>query len=576
MASALDVPQTAGALDRYRTRARGWAAVGLGSAAAGGFLFAESADGMWSQDAGAGFLMFGLIVAGIGLGTLVTARRMRRALTSRPWSAHPAVVPPYGMRGPAVVLSDPATGEAWPLAVRAVQQRHHLAQPGASGVLWWCGDPARGGVLAQPGGGVLVWAAPVRGAGTRARLVRQAADEGLLGRPVPVQPQTLGPVRVPAQRPARRPGRRRLGAWRWVVLLGAIGIGIAVAGDRAAEHDPQIDLTVLELRPDHGCTVSWRDPFDGTRRTGAYRCTTDLPKNLDGWDSAYVVSYGPWKGELYNPLREDSDAAETTAFAGLLGLALLPVGLVGGTVGFALRRRRRHVAVPSGALAAMHTRPRRTSAGLTYAVLAAHARSRKPNARAKRRRPGADVRDVPWWRVRGLRELSGLHPLAGGLLMLLLMAGMWWWEPGFQPVLGVVGALFLTVTGGYRFLAYGRRVAPLLARAAVAPVPVPKRYVLLGAPRGHSSLLVVFPAHGGAEDRPEGVLPVWPEDAPDSSVGEVELRGWLDRSPDGHPLVVPWVDGRPLWPTEPYLEAGTPEFAEVMAPLVPPAVTARR
>ncbi|MFJ9826689.1 hypothetical protein ACIRSU_20295 [Streptomyces sp. NPDC101160] len=412
-ARALDVPATATALDRYGTQARGWVAGGVVAAVAGGWMAAASADSVWGGQVGPGLLTLGVLVAAVSLGTLVTARRMRRVLAARPWSAHPAeLVPQRGRLHPAtVVLTDPATGETWPLALRAAQQRHHLAQPGPTGVLWWCGDPARGGVLAQPGGGTLVWAVPVLRRNARRSLVRRAADDGLLVRPVPAQPQGVAPVPAPVRATVR-----------------------------------PADLTYGLLAP-----YAW------------------TPKSASG-------------------------------------------------------------------------------------------------KKLRRRRPEADVRSVPWWRVRSLRRLSGLPSIGLSALLVLAMGALWCVQPTFKPV--ITGAIALVGTGwyGYRFLTFGRHVAALFARAAAAPALVPKRYVLLRTPRGNGPLLVVFPADGGPDARPLGVLPLRAEDVPDAPLGQVELRGWLDRSTTGRPIVVPWVGGRALWPMEAYLEAGTDRFAEVMAP----------
>ncbi|MER7403275.1 hypothetical protein ABT373_12500 [Streptomyces sp. NPDC000070] len=57
---------------------------------------------------------------------------------------------------------------------------------------------------------------------------------------------------------------------------------------------------------------------------------------------------------------------------------------------------------------------------------------------------------------------------------------------------------------------------------------MPKRYVLLP---GFDDGLVLVPWQG---------MP--------PPVGTLELRGWWDSAP----TVVPWIDGRPLWPRYPY------------------------
>ncbi|MFI8963475.1 hypothetical protein ACIGO8_15335 [Streptomyces sp. NPDC053493] len=189
----LDLPAVARALRTYRWRAGAWAGGGLAAIVAGGLLTGlaeEPRTAVPPLDLGPALLGVGLVTCVLGLGSLVIARRMRRALSARPWSAHPALLVPRGLNAARVVLADPATGEAWPLAVVATQQRIHLARPGAGGVLWWCGDPRRGGVLAPPGGGALIWTRPVRGAQERRLLARRAAQAGLLG---PAAPEALRP-----------------------------------------------------------------------------------------------------------------------------------------------------------------------------------------------------------------------------------------------------------------------------------------------------------------------------------------------------------------------------------------------
>ncbi|MGW2562053.1 hypothetical protein ACWCXB_22925 [Streptomyces sp. NPDC001514] len=109
-------------------------------------------------------------------------------------------------------------------------------------------------------------------------------------------------------------------------LLGAVCFGLGVAGSEGFTHDPQIDLTVLSEKPDGRCVVRWTDPFDGRERTGPYRCDPDREPELHDRETGFVVSYGPWKGDLYNAEWEGTAADDVNAAVGLSGLALLAVG----------------------------------------------------------------------------------------------------------------------------------------------------------------------------------------------------------------------------------------------------------
>ncbi|MER6461181.1 hypothetical protein ACWC4D_03480 [Streptomyces sp. NPDC001288] len=204
----------------------------------------------------------------------------------------------------------------------------------------------------------------------------------------------------------------------------------------------------------------------------------------------------------------------------------------------------------------------------TYATLAAEARRQAglPRPRARSRRE-ADIRGVPWWRVRTLRRISGLSTLAGAAgcaILALALCG-----PAGGPS-AVPQALFplavsvgLVVYGAYRLRGGGGATARALARAACAPDPVSKRYaVLYDPPWGGVCLLVLFPVRGEGTG-PEAVLELrplplpprrflgargLPADLPVEPVGTLELRGRTDESPAG----VPWIDGRAYWPKRSY------------------------
>ncbi|MGA5063412.1 hypothetical protein ACPB9E_06445 [Streptomyces exfoliatus] len=406
--SALERAGTAEALDRYRQRAALWVKTGAAVLAAGvalGVLSVDSPGADWVPEvlpyplAGGGFALL------LGLGAQRFARRMRRVLGAGDWSAHAVVALPKGV----VVLAGPEPGVLLPRQVVAVKERYARVEPGPDGVLWWCGDPRGGGVVAPPGGGELVWTRPVRRTGARRRAVALAELRGL------------------AERPA-------------------------------------------------------------------------------------------------------------------IGLPL----------------------------------PAAASPALPYAALAEAARRQavaaKPRRRPRWNRPEPDVRTVAWWRVRGLREISGLSWTAGSCAVSAALLGVTWL--GGEGV-GMFGVLGLFMAAGacvnvFRLLTSGVSAARLLARTAAAPVPVPKRYVVLADPYSGSPVLVVFAPHGGPGDQPEGALPLLRSSAPGEPAGEVELHGWLDLDPRGRPLVIARSGGRVLWPREPYLEAGTAEFAEVAQWLAPP------
>ncbi|MFE6892708.1 hypothetical protein [Streptomyces sp. NPDC057694] len=205
----------------------------------------------------------------------------------------------------------------------------------------------------------------------------------------------------------------------------------------------------------------------------------------------------------------------------------------------------------------------------TYAMLTAEARRQaalpRPAARSRRE---ADVRRVPWWRVRTLRRMSGLSVLVPAALYTVLvlvvygLVGSAALAP--QALLTLVVSLALVVFGAVRLRGRGGASARALARAACAPGPVVRRYALLyDPPWGGIALLAVFPADGGDGVRPEAVLQLrplplparrflgarkLPADVPVEPFGELELCGRTDASPAG----VPWIDGQAYWPERSY------------------------
>ncbi|MFF9849480.1 hypothetical protein [Streptomyces litmocidini] len=433
MTCALDVEETAGALGRYRRRAE--------RLIVGGGVTLALAIGLGALGVPAPVLTvlaLGIVAAGAGAGSLVLARRMRRALGAGVWSAHPAVAVGHSRYATSVVLRSPDGGEAWPLTVIATRQRYELLRPGPDGVLWWCGDPRAGGVLAPPGGGPLIWAKPMRGARVRRRIVARAEAEGLMRRAAPKQPQ--GPASV-------------------------------------TEH---VTVDGLSVR----------------------------------------------LGEL----------------------------------------------------------PR--AAGPMYAALAAHAR-RQAVPQDEALRPEADVREVPWWRVRSLRRVAGVPRVLIALAFCAAVGAAALTGPpeGDVPKLYGIGVLVLGafVYSCYQLVTAGRPAARLMARAATASPPTPRRYVLLYDPHGGGPVLVLFPVHGGLYVQPEGLLPLIPPGPPKKPrrglparpVGTAWLHGRRDFAPGGGvPFVVPWIDGRPLWAAGPYQKTdGRPESIALLERLAPPPET---
>ncbi|MFC9672822.1 hypothetical protein [Streptomyces sp. NPDC056949] len=212
--------------------------------------------------------------------------------------------------------------------------------------------------------------------------------------------------------------------------------------------------------------------------------------------------------------------------------------------------------------------PAPRSGALTYAMVMAEARRQaalpRPTARSRRE---ADVRKVRWWRVGTLRSISGLSTLITALvftcllLAICLLAGSWILSDAWAPLVVSMG---LALYGAYRLRGVPGETARTLARAACAPGPVPKRYaVVYDPPWGGVALLVLFPAAGGDDDQPDGVLELmpfpqpWlrfagagklPADLPVEPAGNLELRG----PADGLPMGVPWIDGQAYWPKRSY------------------------
>ncbi|WP_143668289.1 hypothetical protein [Streptomyces sp. f150] len=149
---------------------------------------------------------------------------------------------------------------------------------------------------------------------------------------------------------------RRIPVFRWVLTLGLALITWSAALYVTAPGMPeleQVELTVLEEKPDGTCRVAWADPFAfDDEREAPYRCDAGRSSSLKapeydpdtgfGWDSGFVVAEGPDKGELYS-LDEDGKARDeqierSDGFV-TAGLVLTIIGLAGGNIRSARRIR---------------------------------------------------------------------------------------------------------------------------------------------------------------------------------------------------------------------------------------------
>ncbi|MFF9509366.1 hypothetical protein ACF1BU_27440 [Streptomyces sp. NPDC014724] len=633
--AALDLPGTTDALERYWASA--WRLFGGGAAGLCSAVFCAVFVIGWSMIPTLGGLGVALLVGGAVVRH--RARRMRRVLGAGPWVAHTSVALQRGSGRAVVVLSGPGPSELLPLAPSTVQWRLQLLN-GPGGVLWWCGDPRKGGVLAPPGGTELIWARPVRGRRARSIAARPQAS-ALHTRPAPSQPQIApgdaavvgapvaetapvakvaeaAPVAkvaeaAPVAEVRRRPWWR--GIFRWVFVVGCLLVALATWWSVASDGDPRVDLTVIGERGDGRCVVRWTDPYGGKKRTGLFHCAP-YRASVEGYENGYVVSYPPFKGDLYDAQLRGTQAFAVTDAVGLGGLALVAFGGVGGVVRLVVRGRgsrgRRLPPHPlpdrpwvrTGPGAGPDDRPGTESARpapATYTAFAAVA-DRQAGLRGPdpvEPRAVGEVRSgqkVIWWRVPMLRYVAGTAETlwllgfasAVAVLCWVLGANMVPELPrGLAVLSGALGLYF-----AWRTISSGIPLARRMARAVVAPETRTLRYALLHDVSSATAgpVLVLFPIEGAAGDTgdgageeaaenvddppPEGLLrllPPGPYTYPwaglPAPTGIAELRGRRD----GQPLVVAWIEGRPYWPQGLYedIDPSDPGAVDALADLVP-------
>lgn len=135
--------------------------------------------------------------------------------------------------------------------------------------------------------------------------------------------------------------------FRWLLVGGLTLIASSLGVYAAAPEYPetqQIDLTVLDEKPDGQCTVRWTDPFEHRQREAPYLCDAERDPILKaphydtdsghGWESGFVIVEGAGKGELYS-LEQGDEIGERIGLSDALvtvGLLLTIVALVGGNV----------------------------------------------------------------------------------------------------------------------------------------------------------------------------------------------------------------------------------------------------
>ncbi|MFI8514423.1 hypothetical protein ACIGHB_25180 [Streptomyces sp. NPDC085460] len=137
--------------------------------------------------------------------------------------------------------------------------------------------------------------------------------------------------------------------FRWVLTLGfvlsACGVGIStVQPEPKPVATRQIDLAVVEEKPDGACRVRWSDPYAQRVREEPYRCDPTRSSLLKapnwgdsrgyGWQSAFMYTEGPDQGDLEDPdagvaFENDGDPGGIVLAWGILAIA---VGLVGGNL----------------------------------------------------------------------------------------------------------------------------------------------------------------------------------------------------------------------------------------------------
>ncbi len=147
-----------------------------------GGLVLAAALGALSPAAGA----VGLVIALIGLSCIGNAVRVWWFVRRHPWQAWDCrfrEVPGFANGSPTLVLTRREDGKEFVLGVVSFKWRWGALNRCDRAEVWMAGDPAKGGVVAPPGGTHLLWARHPIDAGRRERLRRATIDDSKEGRP---------------------------------------------------------------------------------------------------------------------------------------------------------------------------------------------------------------------------------------------------------------------------------------------------------------------------------------------------------------------------------------------------------
>ncbi|AWW35745.1 hypothetical protein [Streptomyces cadmiisoli] len=161
--------------------------------------------------------------------------------------------------------------------------------------------------------------------------------------------------------------RRRRARFRWILLVGLIAAGFGFAGSEAADGDPMVELTVIDGTTAPGpCKVRYEDAFTGQRTTGTFPCLGHRDPLIPTYEVGWAVSYGPWKGDLYNADWKGSAANTVNDTLLAAGLLLTLTGGIGGAI--SLHHRKRTAVAPAHDVPPFSPWPRRAArASLVWA-----------------------------------------------------------------------------------------------------------------------------------------------------------------------------------------------------------------
>ncbi len=356
--------------------------------------------------------------------------------------------------------------------------------------------------------------------------------------------------------PEVRAGR---GPLRWRLLAGLAVAGLALFGagltaGMSTDSDPYVPL-IVESGPngDGRCVVSWREEDTDAEHFVDLPCAErliDAPdeygfRYMDGW----VIAHGPFKGDLYNADLEGTQAF--TAYGiGMIAGGLLFLGSAGTlAVRWSNASRRRNTTSglafgvsqggqPRVSLSQPHAKDGRYGWAALSAAATEQAQS-QPTA-TNPRGPAPSDGSAPWWRIRPLVEMAGIRQLGvsasafAAVLVAFTVTGSGSWI-----IVALMCGMFLAA--GARTVR-AARVARTLVKDAASEPQQAGRYVLLREGATHAPWAVYFST--GSEDTPFAAQPLLANQALPGPTGEVRLHGTADQVE----ILVPWIEGRPVWP----------------------------